>query len=164
MTKPDAIFRSSPGRPTRRHRQSGVSNRKRRGAFLLEVLVALTIFVMAAAVVASAMRGSIQAVADIRQATKAASLAESVLAELSIGTLEAVDTPPTAFEQGHEGGPAEGAWSYEIAAEDVPDVPGLKKVTITVTDNAPYRPITRQMTQWMLAPNAEPTEPGELMP
>ncbi len=118
---------------------------------LLEVLVAVTIFVFAAAVVGSAMRSSMQAVADIRLDSQAANLAQSVLAELSIGLLEMVETSGTPLAE-------DDSWTYEIAAEDLPDAPGLKQVTVTVSDNDPRRPHACRVTQWMLDPNFQPSE------
>jgi type II secretion system protein I len=163
MPRANSTFAGSAEGRASPARETSAGKRRRSGAALLEVLLALTIFAMSAAVVGSAMRSSLRAVTDLRQAAKAADLAESVLAELSIGALELVETPPTAFEQDEQDRPSEEGWTYEIAAEDVSDVPGLKKVTVIVTDNAPYRPITRQLTQWMLDPNAA-AETGEPQP
>lgn len=124
-----------------------------KGAILLEVLIALTIFVMAAAVVGSAMRSSIDAVTDIRLSTKAANIARSVLAELSIGMLEMTETGPEPFVLDEEAEPPEEGWTYEVAAEDMPDMPGLKIVTVTVTNADARRPHTCRLTQWMLDRN-----------
>ena len=138
--------------------------RTAQGAILLEVLIALTIFVIAAAVVGSAMRSSMDTVMDIRLAGKATDLAQSVLAELSIGALELVETSPRPFAEDEESEPVEPGWTYEIAAEDIPDAPGLKRVTVTVAYDDPRRPHVCRLTQWMLDPNfgAEPAE--ELLP
>jgi len=110
---------------------------------LLEVLMALTLFVISAAVIGSAMRSSMQATADMRLTARAADIAQSVLAELLAGSAELVDTPPTAFEDAPEG------WTYEIVTEEITDTPGLKKVTIIVTEADSPDSHTHRLTQWI---------------
>lgn len=147
-----------------RRRGTGRAGLGRAGAVLLEVVIALTIFVIAAAVLGSAMRGAIDAVTDIRLSGKAADLAQSVMAELSVGALELVETPPTAFGDADQDEPVEEGWTYEIFAGDIPDMPGLKQVTVTVRYDDPRRPQACRLTQWMLDPafDVAAFEPGEL--
>ncbi len=152
---------ASPARGPRGRR--GAAGRA--GAILLEVLIALTIFVLAATVVGSAMRSSIDAVNDIRRAGHAADLAQSVLAELTVAALELVDTPPTPFVEGQdENAAAEEGWTYQIGVEDVPGAIGLKKVTVIVTDSDPRRPEQCRLTQWMVDPAADLGQSGEFAP
>ncbi len=134
---------------------------------LLEVLIALSIFVFAAAVVGTGLRTTLDAAMDIREAGKAANLAQSVLAELSAGGLELTDAEATAFAAGEEEDQPpqqEEGWTYEIAVEDIPGTPGLKRVTVIVrNDNGP-RPRTCRLTQWMLDPNAGTAQAEEALP
>ena len=121
-----------------------ICNRKSAGVVLLEVLMALTLFVISAAVVGSAMRASMQATVNMRFTARAADIAQSVLAELLAGSAELVDTPATAFEDAPEG------WTYQIVTEEVVDTPGLKKVTVIVADADSPDSRTHQLTQWIL--------------
>ena len=131
---------------------------------LLEVLIALTLFVIAAAVVGAALRSTMNATADIGRAAKAANLARSVLAELSAGGLELVDTAPTPFAEDAEDEPIEEGWTYEIATEDITGTPGLKQVTIIVRHDDPVRPQACRLTQWMVDPNVDLAQFGEVLP
>ena len=120
---------------------------------LLEVLLALTLFVAGAAVAGSAARTAIQALERTRARGKACDLAASVMAELSAGMLEAVQTPPSQF-QDEDGTVMEPGWTYEILAEESPDVPGLKRLTVVVrNEQAPGSP-THRLTQWFFDPAA----------
>jgi len=124
------------------------------GVVLLEVLLALTLFVVAAAVVGSAARTAIQAVERTRAQSKACDLALSVLAQLSAGMLEAVETPPSEFQDETDGEVIEPGWTYEILAEEFPDVPGLKRLTVVVrNEEVPGSP-TQRLTQWLFDPAA----------
>lgn len=75
----------------------------RRGTALLEVLLALALFVVAAAIVTSGMSASTDNLDRQRRNTHAANLAATVLAEIQLGirsTAEAGEQPFTApFEQ-----------------------------------------------------------------
>jgi len=135
------------------------------GLVLLEVLISLSIFVFAAAVVGAGLRSTLDAAMDIREAGKAANLAQSVLAELSAGGLELTNAEPTAFAAGEEEADSpEKGWTYEIAVEDIPGTPGLKRVTIIVRNDNGLRPRTCRLTQWMLDPNAGVGQAEEALP
>ena len=140
---------------TSRNRQSG-------GIVLLEVLAALTLFVIAAAVIRSAMQTSIHATVDMKRSGQAANIAQSVMAELEAGSAELVDTPSTAFEEEEEQ-TTEG-WTYEIATEEITDTPGLKKVTVIVTDADTIHPHTCRLTQWIFDRSCLTGQDGETGP
>jgi hypothetical protein len=126
---------------------------------LLEVLLSLALFISAATVLGMAVRASTGAAARVRDETMAANLAETVLAELAIAD-ELVDIPPTEFlteGEAVEGEPvnvAEG-WTKEVVVADVPDSPGLKRVTVIIRGGEPTRPTVLRLTQWMIDPAGE---------
>ena len=128
------------------------SKRHSAGVMLLEVLIALGLFVIAAAVVGSALRSAMGAAMDLRQQTKAADLAETVLAELNAGILKPASLPATAFDE------AEPEWSYEIAVEPVEDDPALQRVTVIIRHADGLAERTYRLTQWMLDTGAEQAE------
>lgn len=69
-------------------RSAQISQRRSdpRGSVLLEVILALALFVTAATIISSGINASIQAVSRLRNDSHAANLAISVLSELSLGT------------------------------------------------------------------------------
>lgn len=144
--------------PCRRHSTSGAGPR---GVVLLEVLLALTLFVLAAAVVGSALRSCLAATARIRVQGRAMDLAQTVLAELATGQLEMIGTSPSEFVRETEDGEetfAEG-WTYEIEIDELTDMPDLKAVTVTVRDDQTHQPTVCRLTQWIFVPPAD--EEGE---
>ena len=124
---------------------------------LLEVLLALTLFAIAAAVVGSALRGAMRAAADMYVETQAANLAQTVLADLATGRIELTDTPATAYDAEDE------TWTYEIATEALDETETLQRVIVTVRHNDPAHAVTCRLTQWMLDLRAE-AEQGETGP
>lgn len=82
-----------------------------RGSVLLEVILALVLFVAAAAVVTSAVNASMDSVDRQRLTTHAVNLASSVLAELRIGARSAAIAGPEEFEAPFEG------WSWELVLQ-----------------------------------------------
>jgi hypothetical protein len=123
-------------------------NARCRGVVLLEILLALALFIAAATVVGSAMRGSASATMDMKFDAQAVNLAESIISELQCGALQLNDLSATAFEEGPEG------WTYEIAAQGMQDTPALKRVTVTIRNTAEERSFS--ITQLMLDPAALP--------
>ena len=96
-------------------RPGGFSNSGKRtvgnktGAVLLEVVLALVLFVAAATVISSAFNASLLALDRLRLNTRAANFSATVLAELQIGIRPIVTAGPEPFEVPYEG------WSWEIA-------------------------------------------------
>lgn len=135
-----------------------ISNRPRQaGIILLEVLLALALFVLAATVVGSALHSVTLATMRIRDQARAVDLAQTVLAELATGQIDMVDTSASEFirdtAEGESVNVAEG-WTYEILAEQLADLPALQRVTVIVR-NEGLRPTVCRYTQWMLDTAAE---------
>ena len=121
-------------------------SKNKTGIVLLEVIIALTLFVVAAAVIGSATNSSMQATVDMQRSAHAVNIVRSILAEMEIGQVEITDKSETACEDDEDKG-----WTYTITTEDVADdAPGLKKVTVAVTDSDSFRPHTYRLTQWIL--------------
>jgi type II secretion system protein I len=136
------------------------NSKNKTGIVLLEVIIALTLFVVAAAVIGSATNSSMQATVDMQRSAHAVNIVRSILAEMEIGQVEIADKSETACEDDEDKG-----WTYTITTEDVADdAPGLKKVTVTVTDSDSFRPHTYHLTQWILDPNALAEQTGETTP
>ncbi|MHC4716472.1 MAG: competence system putative prepilin ComGE [Planctomycetota bacterium] len=132
---------------------------------LLEILLALALFVFAAAVVGSAMHTAQTATREMRRQAEAANLAQTVLADLASGRMELADATETVYgldEAGGEVDPDDARWTYEIVTEDLTDASNLLRVTVIVRSADSTVGTTCRLTQWMLVPpGAEPAD-GEL--
>ena len=98
----------SPIHPTHLRAQFGREN-CHQGAALLEVLIALALFVAAAAVVTGALNSSLQSLERQRLSTHAINLAASVLAELQLGIRPASGEGRRTFESPFQD------WTWELA-------------------------------------------------
>lgn len=131
-------------------RQLAGGHRSGRAVVLLDVLLSLTLFALAAAVVGAALQSCFAAAANARDQAEGLNLVESVLAQLEIGQLEMIDTPPSQFTidtEESEGVVLSEGWTYEIFAEDLTDLPGLRVVTVIVRHD--QSPTVCRLTQWM---------------
>ncbi len=124
--------------------RQGRVGRRRPGVALLEVLIALALFVVAAAVIGSALRSAMAAATDMRRENQAADLAQTVLAELNAGILKLEAVPATAFDEDDP------EWTYEVAVEEIEDDPALKRVTVIVRNADALAAGPHRLTQWML--------------
>lgn len=110
-------------------RGSTVSPREA-GAVLLEVVLALTLFVGAAIVIGSALQASIAAVDRLRHETHAANLATTVLSEVQMGVRSLSSGGPEPFLPPFE------KWTWEIvlgpAEEKFSAVTALQRVEVVI--------------------------------
>lgn len=81
-----------------------------RGAVLLEVVMALLLFVAAAAIISGGMNSSLNSVERMRLTTHAANLAVSVLSELQLGIRTLSNSGPDSFDPPFEN------WTWEIVS------------------------------------------------
>jgi hypothetical protein len=86
----------------------GTGSRKHAGAVLLEVVLALVLFVAAATIIGSALNSSANGVERIRLGVHAANLATSVLSEIQIGSRATGDGTPEPFAPPFE------AWMWQV--------------------------------------------------
>jgi type II secretion system protein I len=85
------------------------------GAVLLEVILALVLFVGAAAVITVGMNASVDGVERLKVNTHAANLAVSVLSELQMGLRPLEATETQAFEPPFEN------WTWELQVNQMED-------------------------------------------
>lgn len=129
--------------------------RSRRGAVLLEVLLALGLFVFAAAVVSSGLTTAVDRTLRLRAQTHALDLAVSVFSELEMGLRPLAPAGPEPFE------PPFDQWTWEIAI--VPytlgaeDRAGLQQVSVVVRGEVP--PTVHRLTGLLLTPHIGTVEP-----
>ena len=141
MTRTAPNLKPAPARPT-----------ERRGVILLEIVLALALFVLTAAVVGSALARSLDAMRLAKTEAQAMNVAASVLADLQVGRIaEPAETPPTPYRLNETDEDTKTPWTYELAVEELDGAPGLKRVTVTVAhaDGILRRPV--QLTAWLAA-------------
>jgi hypothetical protein len=109
---------------------------RRRATVLLEVLVALVLFVAAAAIITSGMTASLNSVERLRLSTHAGNLAVSVVSELQMGIKRLESSGPQPFETPFEG------WTWEVLADPIIEAPSdqaspLRRVEVVIRHNDP---------------------------
>jgi Tfp pilus assembly protein PilV len=119
---------------------------------LLEVLIALSLFVIGAGVIGMAVRSSLEAMRSSATSMQAANLAQSILTKLEAGMLPIAPAGATPIQQ-LEAVPqdADAGWTFEVAVEEVAsDYPSLKRVTVTIRSGQDIQPAqVCQLSQWM---------------
>ena len=126
----------------------------RQGFTLLEVILALGIFLGALAVIGELSRTALDSARITRETCEAQLLAESVLAEIvtGIAPLESVYGVPLDWAN-EVGGPP---WVYSVDVAPV-DYEGLLAVEVTVTREYPpgHRSVSVSLVRWMIDPVEE---------
>lgn len=102
-----AMTLRSQGMPMNKRTSARVA--RRRGAVLLEVVLALTIFVVAAAVILNALSASVRGVRQLDLDATASDLAVTVLSRLEIGDLPAQSSGPSPFDE-----PDRADWTWQV--------------------------------------------------
>jgi len=132
-----------------------VAGRHVRGSILLEVVLALALFVGAATVITAGINASLQAVERVRLQNHAANLAISLMSELQMHARPIAPIGPESFEKPFEG------WLYRIALEQgeesIREAASLRPVEVIVWN--PEEGVTHRLTQFFRA-----SEMGESKP
>ena len=98
------------------------------GAILLEVVLALTLFVSAAAVIGAGLNQCLNAAYRLRTRTEAADLAVTLISEIQMGLVAPAAIDATDYEEEELAD-----WTWAVNVEEMDDVPELLCVTVTVT-------------------------------
>ncbi len=136
--------------------QPGRELRSGRGAVLLEVLLALGLFVVAAAVVTGGLNAAVERTIRLRAQTHALDLAASVISEIQMGLRASQAAGPESFEAPFD------QWTWEIEVGPytfgTENAPGLQLVTVIVRGETP--PTVQRLTT-ILLPQGEPGPLGD---
>jgi type II secretion system protein I len=132
--------------------QAGPGRAAGRGIALLEVVLALALFVGMAMAVISGMTVCIRSAGLLREEAQAADFAVTVLSEIELGVTPAADAPATAFEKPYE----EWTWQTTLTpgAPTVPEGIELSQVEIIVR----HVPTGYTYRLYNLAPPAAPAD------
>jgi hypothetical protein len=122
---------------------SVITNRKERASILLEVVLALALFVGAATVITAGINASIQAVERVRLQTHASNLAISVMSELQMHARPLAPFGPESFEAPFQD------WLYRIAVnqadESATEADSARPIEVIVWN--PNENVTHRLTQ-----------------
>ncbi len=121
-----------------------------RGAVLLEVVLAITLFLFGSAVVGGAISSSLQASFKIKRQALASDLAQSLLAQIQSRARASKNVPATPCKN-----PLYKGWTWRVAVEkaEVSNelMPAMDRVTVTVAH--PGANYSFSLTQLMLSPD-----------
>ena len=127
------------------------------GAVLLEVILALVLFVAAAAVIGSALSSSADSIERLRLGVHADNLAASVVAELEMGNRSAAVPGPAPFESPFTN------WTWQIVppAGDIPGAPF--EIIVRHESGSPVRRLAQviQLPGGSFSSTNSPTEPAD---
>ncbi|MBM3847098.1 MAG: hypothetical protein FJ405_12545 [Verrucomicrobia bacterium] len=127
--------------------------RSERGAVLLEVVLALALFIAAVAMLSSALTASMQGVDRRRAQMHADNLAISTLSEIQMGIRSVAATGPEPMK------PPLDAWVVRVVmAGDETDLTGGGLPRVEVVVRHKVEPVVRRLTGWM-SPGLE-AKPG----
>jgi len=101
--------------------------RRRGGAILLEVVLAVTLFVVMAAVILGAVGRATDAAARMRLRARAGDLAVTLVSELQMGLIEIVDAGPR-----HYSSERLADWTWQVDVESLDDPLGARRIEATV--------------------------------
>lgn len=128
------------------------SRRRQSASVLLEVVLALALFVGAATVISSGLNASIQAVYRLRLETHAANLAVSVLSEMQMHARAIVDAGPEPFAPPFE----KWTWKIEITQPETSplEADAMRKVEVIIRHTE--EPVVSRITQFMRSSDVPP--------
>jgi general secretion pathway protein I len=120
---------------------------RRAGLSLLEVLVALSIFLMALIGIGRLITMSAERAQDVQQQSQAARLCQSKLAEVVRGAVPLSSQDAVPFDEDPD-------WQWSLDAEQEGSIQGLWKVQVRVGRDRPDGTrIETTMSQWVLDPS-----------
>lgn len=130
------------------------------GFTLLEVILAIAILLTSLAAIGHLVFNAYQNALQVKNLTRAQLICEAILAELNAGSLPLetiADAPVEDIDDTVEPG-----WLYTIDIAQL-DTNGLLSVQVTVSQDPSLvaRPVQFTLTQWMIDPTVEFTQPGE---
>ncbi|MBM3837741.1 MAG: hypothetical protein FJ398_07210 [Verrucomicrobia bacterium] len=113
---------------------------------LLEVVLALSFFVLAATVITGGLNASVQETERLRLNVHASNLAISLLSELQMGIKPVESAGPEPFEASFQ------MWTWQIQVSPIDDASesGLPLRNVEVIVRHDTRPIVRRLTQFIV--------------
>ena len=131
------------------------------GAVLLEVILALALFVLAATIITSGLSSSVNEVKRLRLNTHASNLAVSVLSQLQMGIQAGEASGPNAFDPPFE------QWKWQTILSPVNEMVGatnpIQKVEVIIRHDS--EPVVYRLTQFLpVVATGSPSTPANALP
>lgn len=127
----------------------------RPGLSLMEVLVALAIFLLSMVALGQLFSFGSDRAADVRDTSRAPVLAQSKLAEVSAGIVPLSSSTETPFEND------DSDWNWSLDANADSAIPNLWRVTVTVSkQRGPSDRYEYQLSAMVLAPSVRNAPPS----
>jgi prepilin-type N-terminal cleavage/methylation domain-containing protein len=122
----------------------------RRGLTLLEVILAVAILGVSMAALGGLVSLGARSAEEAREGTTAQILCESLMNEVTAGSLPAESIGPVAYDE-------EGRWLYTILVQPVqnPPLPLLEVRVLVEQGLVPGTPISFELVRWMPDPSVE---------
>lgn len=133
------------------------SNGRESGALLLEVVLALVIFVGAATVLGIAFNASMEGVDRQKRALHASDLAITVLSGVQLGTRPAASGGPAAFNAPFQ----DFTWQLVVSSVSNDETNGVRRVEVTIKHKT--SPLSYRLAQWLnlsRPPSIPPSSPS----
>lgn len=122
---------------------------------LLEVILALSLFVAAAAVILSSLSASLSATRELELSAQADDIAATLLSELGLGQKAISDAGPTQLE------PPLSEWSWQIVTSPAPSgAVALPLVQVEIIVRHTPSGYVRRLTQFMVEPDTTAAAPA----
>lgn len=137
---------------SRRPRQKTAA-RSRSASVLLEVVLALSLFLLAATVITGGLNAAVQEVERLRLNVHASNLAISLLSELQMGIKPVDSAGPEIFEAPFQ----MWTWQIEVSSAEETAETGLPLRSVEVIVRHQTRPIVRRSRQFIIPPIAGAT-------
>ena len=121
---------------------------------LLEVVLALTLFVAAATVITGGLNASVREVERLRLNLHASDLAVSLMTEMQMGQRPVESAGPNPFEEPYDN------WIWQVISAPAKDTPGSTAplVAVEVIVRHQTEPIVRRLTQYLPTPSEDGPE------
>jgi len=118
------------------------------GTVLLEVVLALTLLVLACGVVLGALGQCARRLAQVRREATATNLAVTAMSEIQMGVLTAEKDTPVPYDAPFEG------WSRQVVEESLTnseEAPGLRRVEVIIryAEDPRDRPYVYRLVEWL---------------
>jgi hypothetical protein len=132
--------------PKRTHRPGPAVPTRATGAVLLEIVLAMAVFMLAAGILYGAMNNALRRIRAIELQNRAADLAVSKLSEVRMGLLDPARQGPERYDA--ERFPELEGWQWQLLAEDIAPDPELPTQTqLTVVISHPERNVSYSLVE-----------------
>jgi hypothetical protein len=129
--------------------------RSNRAVALLEVILALSLFVAAAAVILSSLSASVSATRELELSAEADDIAATILSELGIGQRAVSDAGPTQLD------PPQADWTWQLVTSPAPSGNvALPLVQVEIVVRHTPSGYTRRLTQFMVETETTAANPA----